>query len=141
MSLTKKQLKTLTEKITAERDRLVASFSENTDEKYILSGDDRPDEIDQATSDYERSQLIRFRNRDVFYAKKLNKALDKISNAEYATCEECDCDIKFERLNARPTAELCISCKDEAERAEQGNFVARQSKSLGKQDNIVMGAR
>ena len=137
MSLTKTQLKTLTEKITSERERVLQSLREITDEKYALNEEDRCDEVDQAASDYERSQRIRFRNRDTFYVKKLEKALNKIADGEYAICEDCDCDIKFERLLARPTAELCISCKDEAERAESNNFQAKQSKSLGKQVNLA----
>jgi hypothetical protein len=40
--------------------------------------------------------------------------------------------LKFERLLARPTAEMCIFCKEEAEREESSSFQGRQSKSLGK---------
>lgn len=137
MSLSTKQLDTLKDKILSEKERILNAFSEASEEQFHLNTEDRFDEVDQATSDYERSQMLRFRNRDLFYVKKLNKALDKISTDEYGSCEDCDCDIKFERLLARPTAELCISCKDEAEREEQNNYVARQSKSLGKKIDLV----
>ncbi len=137
MNLTKKQLTELKKKITQERERILNGFEHNTQEKYCLKSDDLMDEVDQATSDYERSQQIRFRNRDIFYIKKLDKALGKIEEGDYSVCEDCGEDIKFERLFARPTAELCISCKDEAEREEQGNYIGRQSKSLGKQVNLV----
>lgn len=137
MSLTKKQLLTLKEKIISEKVRVLISFDQVNDEKYQLNNDDRFDEIDQATSDYERSQMLRFRNRDHFYLKKLKKALEKMDASEYGICEECDSDIKYERLFARPTAELCISCKDEAEREENGSFQGRQSKSLGQSVNLV----
>ena len=137
MGLKKRELKKLKEKILAEKERLVNSFNEIDEEQFHLSSEDRFDEVDQATSDYERSQRLRFRNRDIFYIKKLDKALEKFDSEEYGVCEDCDCDIKFERLMARPTAELCISCKDESEREEQSNFVARQSKSLGKKIDLV----
>lgn len=132
MGLSSKQLNTLKDKIQADRERIINGFDDVSGEKYHLSNDDRLDEVDQAASEYERSQMLRFRNRDHFYKKKLDKALEKFSTSEYGVCEECDDTIKFERLFARPTAELCISCKDEAEREEQGNFIGRQSKSLGK---------
>lgn len=106
-------------------------------EELHLNNDDRFDEVDQASSDYERSQRLRFRNRDHFYKKKLDKALKKFESDEYGICEDCDETIKFERLMARPTAELCISCKDEAEREEQGSFIGRQSKSLGQSGGAV----
>jgi DnaK suppressor protein len=131
MGLSNKQLNTLKDKIQADRERVLSGFDDINAEKYHLNNDDRFDEVDQAASDYQRSQMLRFRARDVFYKKKLDKALDKFEAAEYGICEECDETIKFERLFARPTAELCISCKDEAEREEQGNYIGRQSKSLG----------
>ena len=131
MALTQKQLATLKDKIQAERERILNSFDHINMEELHLNNDDRFDEVDQASSDYERSQRLRFRNRDHFYKKKLDKALKKFETDEYGICEDCDETIKFERLMARPTAELCISCKDEAEREEQGSFIGRQSKSLG----------
>ena len=132
MTLKKREVKTLTEKITGERDRILKTFSEEDHEKYFVKTEDRPDEVDQASTEYERAQMLRFRNRDLFYVKKLQKALDKIDSDDYGICEDCGATIKFERLLARPTAELCIACKDEAEREELGNFIGRQSKSLGK---------
>lgn len=136
MSLTKKQVKELTDRIQAERERLANAFSVD-EEKFVVKSEEQKDEVDQASADYQRAQMLRFRNRDIFYAKKLSKALEKIEAGEYSECEECGCDIRFERLIARPTAELCITCKDEAEKEEQGNFIARQSKSLGKQIQLV----
>jgi DnaK suppressor protein len=127
----------LTDKIQAERERVLNKIEINNEDHFHLQQEDRSDEVDQATSDYERSQMLRFRNRDIFYAKKLGKAIININNSEYGLCEECDCDIKFERLLARPTAEMCISCKDESERVEQGNFVGRQSKSVGTNTGAV----
>lgn len=136
MPLKKKQVKEIKDFLLAEQERLRNAFVID-EERYQLKTDDRKDEIDQASVDYERSQQLRFRNRDLFYAKKINKALEKIASDEYGCCDECGCDIKFERLRARPTAEMCISCKDEAEREESANFIARQSKSLGKKIDLV----
>lgn len=137
MGLSKKQIVILKDKIQAERERVLNKIQLSSEDNFHLTQEDRSDEVDQATADYERSQMLRFRNRDLFYAKKLDKALVNISADEYGICEECDSDIKFERLFARPTAEMCISCKDESEREEQGNFVGRQSKSIGKNIGLV----
>lgn len=139
MKLKKKQISELKDKIVSERDRIITSFKQLDQEEFHLKGEDRSDEFDQATSEYERAKLLRFKKRDLFYAKKLTKALEKFDNDEYGTCEECDESIKFERLLARPTAELCISCKDESEREEQGNFMARQSKSSEQRVEFASG--
>jgi DnaK suppressor protein len=136
MALTKKQMGLLQDKIHGELERLSQAFSSD-EGKFHLSSDDTKDEVDQASADYQRAEMLRYRNRDIFYAKKLHKALDKITKSEYGECEECGCDIKFERLLARPTAELCIECKDESEREEFSSMLGRQSKSLGKQVDLV----
>src|SRR5690606_16079539 len=97
------------------------------------------DEVDAAVADYEGSHLLRFRNREVFYAKKLDKALKKIESGDYGACIECDGMIRFERLLARPTADMCIQCKEESEREESSNIFGRQSKSMGKTVDLSVG--
>jgi DnaK suppressor protein len=127
--LTKKQLNTLKSKLLSDKESLV--FSEK-DTDLSLSKPEGSDEVEQSITDYTNSHLLRFRNREAFYAKKIEKALKKFDLDEYGKCSDCGSWIKFERLMARPTAELCIFCKEEAERDESNNFIARQSKSLGK---------
>lgn len=136
MSLSKKQLAELKDKIQAERERVINSGGID-EEMFALKSEESKDEVDQASAEYERSQMLRFKNRDAFYAKKLVLALDKMKEGEYGVCTECDSDISFKRLLARPTADLCIACKDEAEREESSNFIARQSKSLGQKIEFV----
>lgn len=129
--LTKKQLETLRQKLLAEKQGLV--FNENAGAVDLnLSAPEGSDEVEQSISDYNNSHLLRFRNREAFYAKKIDKALKKFEMNEFGFCTDCGCWIKFERLLARPTAEMCIECKEESERDESSSFTGRQSKSLGK---------
>jgi DnaK suppressor protein len=128
--LTKKQLETLRQKLLAERQSLV--FSDDASAELDLSLAHGGDDVEQSISDYNNSHQLRFRNREVFYAKKIDKALKKFDVNEFGFCSECGCWIKFERLLARPTAEMCIVCKEESERDESSNFLGRQSKSLGR---------
>lgn len=127
--LTKKQLETLKNKLLEEKESLV--FDSNGSE-MDLSLTNGGDDVEQSISDYNNSHQLRFRNREVFYAKKIDKALKLFDTDEYGLCTECGCWIKFERLLARPTAEMCIVCKEESERDESSSFIGRQSKSLGK---------
>ena len=130
-ALTKRQLETLKMKLLAEKQALI--YKENlSSEEVSLALPTEGDEVEASISDYNNSHLLRFRNREVFYAKKIDKALKKFSNNEYGMCDECGYWIKFERLLARPTAELCSICKEEAERDESSNILGRQSKSLGR---------
>lgn len=130
--LTKKQIEQLKKKLADERSSLAYNNRMSAEELGLANTDDVNDEVDAAIADYEGSHLLRFRNREVFYAKKIEKALKKIELGEYGECTECAGPIKFERLLARPTAEMCIFCKEEAEREESSSFQGRQSKSLGK---------
>jgi DnaK suppressor protein len=130
-ALTKKQLDTLKNKLMEEKNSLV--FSDQSDTSNLeLAIPEGSDEVEQSITDYTNSHLLRFRNREVFYAKKIDKALKKFDLNEYGLCTDCGDWIRFERLLARPTAELCIQCKEESERDESSSFSGRQSKSLGK---------
>jgi DnaK suppressor protein len=130
-ALTKKQLETLKQKLIEEKNSMV--FSDQVNASNIeLSKPEGSDEVEQSITDYTNSHLLRFRNREVFYAKKIDKALKKFEMEEFGMCSDCGEWIRFERLMARPTAEMCIQCKEESERDESNSFTGRQSKSLGK---------
>ncbi len=130
-ALTKKQLETLKQKLLDEKQALV--FSDQAEAADLsLTLPSGGDDVEQSISDYNNSHLLRIRNREFFYAKKIDKALKKFDTNEYGLCTDCESWIKYERLLARPTAEMCILCKEDAERDESNSFRGRQSKSLGK---------
>jgi DnaK suppressor protein len=129
-ALTKKQLDTLKNTLLEEKEALVFNESKTAElDLALLQGGD---DVEQSITDYNNSHQLRFRNREVFYSKKIDKALKKFEVNEYGLCSDCGLWIKFERLMARPTAEMCIICKEESEKDESSSFIGRQSKSLGK---------
>jgi DnaK suppressor protein len=104
-------------------------------EDFSVNTDDRFDELDQATSDIEQSMRMRLRNREALYIKKLDEALRRIEEGTFGDCDECGEEIGQNRLLARPTATLCVSCKEEQERKEVLTAAGRTSKSLGETMN------
>lgn len=100
-------------------------------EDFSVNADDKYDEIDQATFDTEQSMRMRLRNRETLYLKKIEEALARIEEGNFGECEECGEDIELKRLEARPTATLCVSCKEDEERKEGGTAQGRIHKSLG----------
>lgn len=78
-----------------------------------------PDPADRATQEEEFALELRTRDRERKLLKKIEKALDKINEGEYGYCEACGIEIGIRRLEARPTAELCIDCKELAEIKEK----------------------
>ena len=70
-----------------------------------------PDPNDRATQEEEFSLELRTRDRERKLIKKINEAQKRIDDDEYGYCETCGIEIGISRLEARPTAELCIDCK------------------------------
>lgn len=70
-----------------------------------------PDPNDRATQEEEFSLELRTRDRELKLIKKIEEAIGKLDNHEYGYCESCGVKIGIRRLEARPTATLCIDCK------------------------------
>ncbi|HEB67846.1 MAG TPA: RNA polymerase-binding protein DksA [Gammaproteobacteria bacterium] len=70
-----------------------------------------PDPNDRATQESEFTMELRTRDRERKLIKKIDEALAKIDTGEYGYCEQCGVEIGIRRLEARPTATLCIDCK------------------------------
>jgi DnaK suppressor protein len=81
-----------------------------------------PDPNDRATQESEFSMELRARDRERKLIKKIDEALMNLENEEYGYCEACGVEIGIRRLEARPTATLCIDCKtlDEIREKQMG---------------------
>jgi DnaK suppressor protein len=70
-----------------------------------------PDPNDRATQEEEFNLELRTRDRERKLIKKIDEALEKIDDNDYGYCEACGIEIGVRRLEARPTATMCIDCK------------------------------
>ncbi len=70
-----------------------------------------PDPNDRASQESEFAMELRTRDRERKLLKKIAESLDLIDEGEYGYCESCGVEIGVRRLEARPTANLCIDCK------------------------------
>jgi len=77
------------------------------------------DPADRATQEEEFSLELRTRDRERKLINKINVTLLNIENEEYGWCESCGVEIGVKRLEARPTATLCIDCKTVSEIKEK----------------------
>ncbi len=77
------------------------------------------DPNDRASQEEEFSLELRARDRERKLTKKINDTLEMIENEDYGFCEACGVEIGIRRLEARPTATLCIDCKTLAEIKEK----------------------
>ncbi|MFV0449003.1 MAG: RNA polymerase-binding protein DksA [Vibrio sp.] len=78
-----------------------------------------PDPVDRASQEEEFSLELRNRDRERRLIKKIEKTLDKLKEDDFGFCESCGVEIGIRRLEARPTADLCIDCKTLAEIKEK----------------------
>ena len=95
----------------------------------VSAGDDG----DRAMDEREKALRVRLQARQNFYSKKVQKSLDKIAKGSFGECEECGGEISLERLKARPTASMCIHCKEEQEMAEGQVPYQKRSHTFGKE--------
>ena len=81
-----------------------------------------PDPNDRASQETDMSLELRSRDRERKLIKKIDESIDRIDTGDYGYCEVCGVEIGVERLEARPTAELCIDCKtlDEIREKQMG---------------------
>ncbi|MGB0449412.1 MAG: RNA polymerase-binding protein DksA [Porticoccaceae bacterium] len=70
-----------------------------------------PDPADRATQEEEFSLELRTRDRERKLIKKIDKTLVRVEEDDYGFCDQCGVEIGIRRLEARPTADLCVDCK------------------------------
>ena len=78
-----------------------------------------PDPADRATQEEEFSLELRTRDRERKLIKKIDSTLDRLQNDDFGYCDACGIEIGIQRLEARPTATMCIDCKTLAEIKER----------------------
>jgi len=78
-----------------------------------------PDPADRATQEEEFSLELRTRDRERKLIKKIDSTVERIEQDDYGFCDACGVEIGIQRLEARPTASLCIDCKTLAEIKEK----------------------
>lgn len=81
-----------------------------------------PDPVDRAAQEEEFSLELRARDRERRLIIKIEKTLSKIESDDFGFCQCCGIEIGIRRLEARPTADLCIDCKTLDEIKEKQNI-------------------
>lgn len=120
----------------AQRETLVQTYSSAQNE-FSISKEELADEMDLTSYELEQSMRMRLKAREGLFLKKIDEALSRISNGSFGHCMDCDDEIDVRRLEARPTATHCVSCKEASEHKESIHIDGHMSKSLGKRITLV----
>ena len=70
-----------------------------------------PDPNDRASQEEEFALELRTRDRERKLIAKIDESITHLDSGDYGYCEICGIEIGAKRLEARPTATLCIDCK------------------------------
>jgi DnaK suppressor protein len=103
-------------RLTAERvaaaSRIAALQRDVDDIVESAKGGATDDEHDAegATIAFERAQAMALLEETRTQVEALDTALARVEHGSYGVCESCGQDIAPERLVARPSATLCITC-------------------------------
>jgi DnaK suppressor protein len=77
------------------------------------------DPADRATQEEEFALELRARDRERKLIRKIEKTIARVDDDDYGYCDACGIEIGLQRLEVRPTAELCIDCKTTQEIKER----------------------
>ena len=99
----RKMLEGMKRELSRDIDRAVHTMQ---DEATVFA-----DPNDRASQESDMTLELRNRDRERKLIKKIDEIIAKIDANEYGYCESCGIEIGLKRLEARPTATLCIDCK------------------------------
>ena len=99
----RKILESLKAELSEEIDRTVHTMQ---DEATVFA-----DPNDRASQESDMALELRNRDRERKLIKKIDETIARIDANEYGDCDSCGVEIGLKRLEARPTATLCIDCK------------------------------
>ena len=105
--------------LLAERTALLEKARRSWAEDTRFDPNELFDEIDQASAEYVQTMVLRLRDREGYYLRKIELALERIRDGSFGTCTECGEAIPLGRLKARPVAMLCAGCKEQQEMIER----------------------
>ena len=107
----KEMLAHLRDELAADIERTVHQMQ---DDQTVFA-----DPNDRASQESDMALELRNRDRERKLIKKIEETIARIDSGEYGYCDSCGVEIGLKRLEARPTATLCIDCKTLEEMRER----------------------
>jgi DnaK suppressor protein len=107
---------TLAAEIADLHEEIDKAESEIADRLGDAVGDAGDDQADAGAKTFEREQELALTHRSRELLAQSERALARIDEGSYGTCESCGEPIGKARLQAFPRATLCVACKQREER-------------------------
>lgn len=114
------EIKYLKEKLLSEREDALEKI--RTNQEYIEDSNIKEDLMELSSYDnhpadtaselFEREKMYALEKHNAGYLQSIQDSLKKIEDKSYGVCDFCGKEIEFQRLDAQPTAKLCIDCQE-----------------------------
>ena len=127
-----KEVEQIKKRLQEKREEILLKKKNSDQSEFCLQKEELLDEIDAANANSQVAQELRFKTRDNYHLRKIERQLEKTNDIYFGECEECGECIGLERLKARPEAKMCISCQEKSEADKKMNAIQGRSKSLGR---------
>ena len=102
--------------ILEERQAELAGVLRNRD---AITIEKSPDALDEVQNAAERELAIRNLDRESNLLRNVRAALRRIDDGTFGVCVHCEEEISIKRVNAVPWTPYCISCQEQADRAQE----------------------
>jgi RNA polymerase-binding protein DksA len=99
--------------LRAEYDQAIADLNTLQQSANDGAGDDQ---ADAGTKTFEREQELSIANNRLDLLTQMERAIERVDADTYGRCESCGDAIPKARLQAFPSATLCVTCKQREER-------------------------
>ena len=136
--MTKKKLTFYTQLLMERKNELLKQALNQDGDIDELRDDQPADPLDMAGNTSSLELMIALGNNERVELAEIDRALEKIANGSYGECEDCRGDIAPARLEAIPTARLCVACKEKQERNPQEFYQDRPRRRVLLADDLPM---
>lgn len=109
-----RELEKIRQQLLEQRAELLKLFQHEVEESRQAEAEVE-DEIDQATTSYQRDLNLTLSSVDYERLSAVENAIAQLDAGTYGTCETCGETIVAERLKAVPWTAFCVRCQEEAE--------------------------
>lgn len=103
------------EALLLRRTHLLGLRRQHQHAEGMLLSDREPDLVDLAAAQSGADSLERLSEGELRELDQVLRALRRIDDGDYGTCEECGAEIDARRLEAIPWTGACVDCAAEAE--------------------------
>jgi DnaK suppressor protein len=130
--LNKEELKYFEKLLNEKKETLLQEQSYLEDNALRLNSKDGAGDLsshayhlaDHATETQDREQAFHLASREGKFLYYIEEALDRVRAGTFGICKKCGTLIPKARLEAVPTAKMCINCKSQQETAVETEAVA-----------------